>query len=307
MTEDKHPLLRTRDCGPEEMRALAGSGRLYAILDACNVALAPKKVMELGEQRGISLYRGTAEEEFWDVAPYLLQVDSEVLDWLKTSSEKDGWGIFVASPSGLESLRQHFRHFLRVHSPKGKIWLFRFYDPRVLKLFLPASTGEELRTFYGPVVALGIASAKIEKVTFYQEAREKKRDPNYSFMFRMSQQHVEALDTQAELAFAEEVAEFLQTMHSEFVRDLSPEELKRRILFGLAKAKRYGFKRQSSLAGFVAIMFRISPRFDEHPSIQKVLIDSTVPPDLRISELWSRTTDSDWDEAVASSQKGAWE
>jgi hypothetical protein len=305
MKEDKNSILRTRDCSVPEIKGLAGSGRLYAILDACNIPLAPKKVIELGEQRAVSLYRGTAEEEFWDVAPYLVQVDSAVLNWLETSADKEGWGIFVASPAGIENLRQHFRHYLKVRSPKAKTWLFRFYDPRVLKLFLPACTPEELRSFYGPVVALGVAPPKIEKATFYQEASVKGL-ANYSFMFRMREQHLEALELQGDLAFAEEVIEFLQKMHAEFVQDLPPAELSSRVLFGLTKAKRYGFRRQSSLAGFVAIMFRIGPNFDEHPAIREVLTDQAVPPDLRISDLWSRTSESDWDEAVASSQKGTW-
>lgn len=307
MMEEKHPLLRSRNCSAEDIRALAGSGRLYAIVDACNVPLAPKKVMELGEQRAISLYRGSAEEEFWDVAPYLIRIDSAVLEWLKTCTGKEGWGVLVASPASLENLRRHFRHYLKVSSPEGKIWLFRFYDPRVLKLFIPACTAQEIRAFYGPVAAWGIAPPNVESATFYQEVNASAAQVNYSFMFRMTERHVEALEIQAHMAFADEVIEFLETMHSEFVQDLSPVELKKRVLFGLTKAKRYGFKRQASLAGFVAIMFRIGPGFDEHPSIRRVLADSTVPPDFRITELWSRTTERDWDEAVALSQKTAWE
>jgi len=45
----------------------------------------------------------------------------------------------------------HLRRFLTVRTEKGKKLLFRFYDPRVLRLYLPTCTSTELNTFFGPV------------------------------------------------------------------------------------------------------------------------------------------------------------
>lgn len=35
--------------------------------------------------------------------------------------------------------------------PEGREVYFRYYDPRVLRLFLPTCTPEEINTFFGPV------------------------------------------------------------------------------------------------------------------------------------------------------------
>ena len=51
----------------------------------------------------------------------------------------------------LEELRRHFRKFLKVEDPKGKSLIFRYYDPRVLRVYLPTCNAMELQTVFGPV------------------------------------------------------------------------------------------------------------------------------------------------------------
>ena len=60
------------------------------------------------------------------------------------------WGVFlrVKDPS---NLRSHLRGFLRVKDESGRILLFRYYDPRVLRVYLPTCRPPELRTIFGPV------------------------------------------------------------------------------------------------------------------------------------------------------------
>jgi len=62
----------------------------------------------------------------------------------------DSWGVFLrtADPSGL---RPHLRSFLRVQDESGRTLLFRYYDPRVLKVYLPTCRTDELNTVFGPV------------------------------------------------------------------------------------------------------------------------------------------------------------
>jgi hypothetical protein len=52
----------------------------------------------------------------------------------------------------LDVVRRHLRRFLRVTDERGKQLLFRYYDPRVLRIYLPTCTTAELETFFGPLV-----------------------------------------------------------------------------------------------------------------------------------------------------------
>ena len=45
----------------------------------------------------------------------------------------------------------HFRKFLLVTTEPDKEFFFRFYDPRVLRIFLPTCDVKQLREFFGPV------------------------------------------------------------------------------------------------------------------------------------------------------------
>jgi hypothetical protein len=62
----------------------------------------------------------------------------------------NSWAVFLRTddPSGL---RHHLRRFLRVQDESGRILLFRYYDPRVLRVYLPTCRADELRTVFGDI------------------------------------------------------------------------------------------------------------------------------------------------------------
>jgi hypothetical protein len=154
-----NPLLQTRTASLEELRELAAAGRLYAVVDACDTPAVPEKARELGEARAVSLYRGTADEQYWAFAPYLFAVDGDVLDWIVADLWTEPWGIFAVADGDIEAVRRHFRRFLLVQAPNGEQWYFRFYDPRVIAGFLPSFSREQLSILYGVVSAYGTAGA----------------------------------------------------------------------------------------------------------------------------------------------------
>ena len=132
-------------------------GQLFAILDACDEPRVPAKVLELGNERAVSLYRGKAKRDYWAIAPYLVQVDEQVLDWIIDNLWDDPWGFFAFAATDLAVLRKHFRQFLTVKTPDGEELLFRFYDPRVLSDYLETCSGNECKSFFGDVDAFCIS------------------------------------------------------------------------------------------------------------------------------------------------------
>ncbi|WP_420127654.1 DUF4123 domain-containing protein [Longimicrobium sp.] len=149
-----NPLLQTRTASLEELRELAAAGRLYAVIDACDTPAVPEKARELGETQAVSLYRGTADEQYWAFAPYLFAVDGDVLDWIAADLWTQPWGIFAVADGDIEAVRRHFRRFLLVQAPDGEQWYFRFYDPRVLPTFLETADEQQLGEFFPRLQAL---------------------------------------------------------------------------------------------------------------------------------------------------------
>jgi hypothetical protein len=73
-----------------------------------------------------------------------------LLQTLVDKAWSNNWGVFLTSDASLKDLRAHFRNFLMVKLPDGKQVYFRFYDPKVLRLFLPTCLPKETDEFFGP-------------------------------------------------------------------------------------------------------------------------------------------------------------
>jgi len=125
---------------------------LYALLDA---AREPSVLKVLFESKEVyqSLYEGAQGTQLAHFAPYLVKLPAEsaLLETLVKKGWGKNWGVYLTSEFPFEKIRQHFRRFLRVKLPDRREVYFRFYDPRVLGIYLPTCGGEEPRSFFGPV------------------------------------------------------------------------------------------------------------------------------------------------------------
>lgn len=99
------------------------------------------------------LYSGVLPPALEMAAPYLVQLehDNQETRRLIQLSWGNSWGVFLKSGTSMNKLRRHLRQFLMVRDPQGRRMVFRYYDPRVLRAYLPTCNGEELRTVFGPV------------------------------------------------------------------------------------------------------------------------------------------------------------
>jgi hypothetical protein len=99
------------------------------------------------------LYSGPLTGDLEMAAPYLVQLDHGYRDTHRLIQRAWGnsWGIFLRSETSLKKLRRHLREFLVVRDTKGNRLVFRYYDPRVLRVYLPTCVTSELRTIFGPI------------------------------------------------------------------------------------------------------------------------------------------------------------
>jgi hypothetical protein len=125
---------------------------VFAILDAARNPLILAWLLDC-EEKYQSLYEGPEADKMMAVAPYLVAVPpySGFLPRLVRAGWGQSWGVYLTCDRPFDEVRKHLRRFLTVETEDGKKLVFRFYDPRVLSVFLPSCTGEESRTFFGPV------------------------------------------------------------------------------------------------------------------------------------------------------------
>ncbi len=124
----------------------------YSILDAARIFGELNTAKKL-QTNFLSLYQGRSEELLSSVAPYLFPYknNTEFGSWLMDRGWGNSWGIFIVSQKSMEDLHKHFRKFLMVQTEDGQELYFRFYDPRVLRVFLPTCDSVQLRDFFGPI------------------------------------------------------------------------------------------------------------------------------------------------------------
>jgi hypothetical protein len=99
------------------------------------------------------LYHGEISPELELAAPYLVQLEYDDSYSIKLIERAWGnsWGVFLKCDSSMDTLRRHLRTLLTVRDQKGGMLLFRYYDPRVLRVYLPTCWEDELKTVYGPI------------------------------------------------------------------------------------------------------------------------------------------------------------
>ncbi len=125
---------------------------LFALLDAARDPLVLARVLSCQEEYQ-SLYEGPKGEQLAASAPYLVSLprQSSFLAGLVREGWGKSWGVYLTCKASFKEVRKHFRHFLLVKTEEGKELYFRFYDPRVLRIFLPTCTPQEAAAFFGPI------------------------------------------------------------------------------------------------------------------------------------------------------------
>jgi len=147
------PLLR-RDLQP-----------LFAILDAArDIRILALLVHHQAECQ--SLYEGVEGAKLAQIAPYLVKLapDSALLEPLVKEGWGKSWGVYLTSASDFHEIRRHLRHFLDVQLPDGEQVMFRFYDPRVMRIYLPTCMPEEANQFFGPIQRYVMEGEKPEEL-----------------------------------------------------------------------------------------------------------------------------------------------
>jgi hypothetical protein len=129
-----------------------GEGEVYVILDGARDPRIYPNVL-LSGTRHECLYRGELPEVLLAAAPHLLalQPNAAFTNWLFKFGWGQSWGVFFSSTAHIRDLQRHFRQFLQVKDERGKRLYFRYYDPRVLRLYLPTCTTSERDFVFGPV------------------------------------------------------------------------------------------------------------------------------------------------------------
>ncbi len=128
---------------------------VYAVVDAAKVFGLPELLNASGLEHRF-LYYGHAEEDWGDVAPWLVRLDPNHgltrqfflagEDEASLSFQKSV-ALFLISTEGFDAVSAHLRRFTKMKAEDGRVLMLRFYDPVTfldLLEVMPASQVAEL-------------------------------------------------------------------------------------------------------------------------------------------------------------------
>jgi len=168
--EDSAKSLTGTEGAQKFLGEVAGRGRLFALLDAArSERIVP--MLQTAVDEYTSLYEGITAVTVAEAAPYLvhLKQNSRLLKSLVSAGWGNSWGIFVESASSLRELRGHFRRLLFVtREDNGASVYFRFYDPRILRTFLPLCTPRQGPMIFGPIYKFFVEDAEATVVLQFE-------------------------------------------------------------------------------------------------------------------------------------------
>lgn len=122
---------------------------IFALFDSARMGPWMEQAKELHPDNA-SLYKGRSEAILAPFAPHLFPFapQTALSRWFFTHGWGESWGVFCGSTAPAADLLRHFRRFLKVGLEGGQPFYFRFYDPRVLRVFLPTCDAQQLRLFF---------------------------------------------------------------------------------------------------------------------------------------------------------------
>ncbi len=186
--------------------------QLHILLDAARMDGFIYMARELNELSRC-LYEGDSEAMLGAVAPWLFQLERETYfaNWISEQGAGKSWGIIIRSSLEEEELYRHLRKFLIVHKEDGKELYFRFYDPRVLREFLPTCDTHQLDEFFGSVEAYLMEDEEGKMIQFdCLNGKLERHDLNIdlaTFMSTSEADEIEMTDTEIEPISKEDTQE----------------------------------------------------------------------------------------------------
>ena len=125
----------------------------YAVIDSVAIPMLLANIHKHSVPF-LCLYRGEIPIDRVDIVPYIVKLNknSQFCNWLIEASTKTPCCIYLNSSENITDVRKHLRKFIKAEIPSGKTIYFRFYDPRILKVYLPECELDDERVVYGEII-----------------------------------------------------------------------------------------------------------------------------------------------------------
>jgi hypothetical protein len=271
----------------------------YAVVDGARDPAILKLLMHSGAQY-YSLFQGQAIGPLALFSPYVVQLlpQSPLAPALVRAGWGKSWGICLSSKAAPSEVVAFLRRLLAARLPDGRIALFRFFDPRILRAFLPSCTAVQLHQVFGPVRYFMLEDEKPDKAlafSFKSRGLEKYDLPLAAALpltpamieldpFVLPRSYGSAAENPADIltlradqgSLLEKAKQhsvtktLLQELHKLFPDEcaaLGPERMQDFVQYGSTRPQRYGIRAHADVRNYIHLMMRLGRNFDTDPKM----------------------------------------
>jgi hypothetical protein len=239
---------------------------LYAVLDTSRDC----GILPLLEKSGCEyrlLYGNRLASIMDGLGPHLIALPQKtpMLTQLLEKGWGNSWGIFLTSPADLPAVHRHLQRLLAAKLPNGKHALFRFYDPRVLRDYLPRPDAAENVKFFGPISSIFVESTTGQKLHFLMEMAHftsethsghkshtalPQANQERSILLCMSPEQLEIFSRRNEERFIGQLTASAATAYPEIIWMKGREGLRQLVLTCVEEGKTFGLSYEYTLGRY---------------------------------------------------------
>jgi hypothetical protein len=291
----------------------------YAVVDGARDPAILRLLMHSGAQYH-SLFQDQAIGPLALFAPYVVQLlpQSPLVPALLKAGWGKSWGICLSSKAAPSEVVAFLRRLLAARLPDGRIALFRFFDPRILRAFLPSCTAMQLRQIFGPIRYFMLEAEEPDKAlafSFKSRGLEKYVLPLAAPLplsptmieldpFVLPRSHGSAAENPADIltlrddqaALLEKAKQdtvtktLLQQLRKLFPEEcaaLGPERMQDLVQYGSVRPQRYGICAHADIRSYIHLMMQLGRDFDTDPNLRWAadLLRRRRPPAERLAML----------------------
>ncbi|MGE1156993.1 DUF4123 domain-containing protein [Pseudomonas kitaguniensis] len=267
------------------------SASRYLLLDGAKIENLPTRLYSLDEAPTLDwLYRATPYQAVFDVGPVLIAVrTNSPLERAFTEHWQHDAGVMIESDAPMEQLAEHLRSLIHARVSGDVSLLFRYYDPRVMRHWLPALGSDEKDRMMGPLSRVRLPAREgQEEQWVVREHRQSAQQYAERPWLYLDEQQLQQLNEGKLEAFDQQLLEHVRTYFPDCLAQRSSAEQQEWAVACRLGAASYGFTAPNEVSRWAAIVAehgQVFPKAPEHHAYREILQRQTLSAEQRLDAL----------------------
>ncbi|MDZ5603148.1 DUF4123 domain-containing protein [Pseudomonas sp. RP23018S] len=264
----------------------------YLLLDGAQIENLPGRLCRLDDNPIAEwLYHQTPYRAVFEVGPLLvaLRPHSE-LEATFTDHWQHSAGLLIESTAPLQRLAEHLRSLVHARVSGDACMLFRYYDPRIMRYWLPALSPAEKDHVLGPVSRVRLPAGEGQDEHWI--VREQDRQSAQPFSTRpwlyLDEQQLQRLNQGKLTLFDQQLLAHVRRYFPDCLSPYSDTEQQEWAALCREGAARYGYSAPNQVARWSALVAEhgtVFPHACDHQAHRQILQQPTLNPTQRLDAL----------------------